>query len=471
MSVDLHRSASRAVRDAASFRDPAGFVYRRDGVIYRQIDASFADRWEAVVESGLLERLQAAGLLVGHTTAPIDLAFEPATAYAVIQPDEVQFISYPYEWSFSALRDAALLTLDAQSRASELGFSMRDASAFNVQFRDGRAILIDTLSFEPAESGAPWVAYRQFCEQFLAPLALMAYRDIRCGLLLRAHLDGIPLDYAVRLLPWRTRLNLGLGTHIHAHARAQHRYADAPAAAKASKVRMRPLQQAALLDSLRRTIEGLRWEPVGTEWADYAEHTSYDDEAAHAKDDIVRRFLAAAGGDVVWDLGANTGRFSQIAATAGRRVVAWDIDPAATESAYRWVRSTRETAILPLLGDVARPSPGLGWALAERRSMLERADADTTLALALIHHLAIGRNVPLPSLADLFARLAPNLIIEFVPREDPMVVRLLASREDVFVEYTEASFRTAFGRHFTIAEEAPIPGMTRTVFRMERRES
>ena len=470
MPIEDDGGDSQLEREPGSFRDPAGFVFRRDGVIHRQINTSFAARWEDLVASGLLERLQSAGTLIGHDVVPLDSAFEPRTAHAVLRPHPIDFISYPYEWSFGQMRDAALLTLDAQTQASEAGFTLRDASAYNVQFQGGRPILIDTLSFQRAEAEAPWSAYRQFCEHFLAPLALIAHRDARCRLMLRANLDGIPLDLAARLLPGRTRLNLGLGPHIHAHARAQRHYAHRPdAAASTSSVRMSPLKQAALVDSLRRTIEGLRWEPTGTEWADYADNTSYSAEAADAKDAIVREMLEAAGGSVVWDVGANTGRFSRIAASLGRRVIAWDIDPAATETHYRTVRREGVTTVLPLLADIAQPSPALGWALAERRSMLDRADADVVLALALVHHLAIGRNVPLSHMAEVFARLGANLIVEFVPREDAMVQRLLATREDVFQGYTEEGFREAFGCFFDIRQVVPIEGTQRTMFRLQRR--
>ncbi len=462
------RAEPRIQSDPASFRDPSGFIYRRDGVVYRQVNRSFADRWDALTADGLLDRLQARRMLIGHEVVEPEIAFERISAHVVLRPEPVDFISYPYEWSFGQLQDAALLTLAAQAEAMGAGFTLRDATAYNVQFNHGRPVLIDQLSFERAEPGAPWSAYRQFCEHFLAPLALMSHRDIRCGLMLRGHLDGIPLDLAGALLPGRTRLNLGLGSHIHAHSRAQRRYADAGAdeAAKARGRKLSPLQQAALLDSLRRTVGDLQWDPAGTEWADYAENTSYGSEAEAGKDVLVERFLRAAGGSVVWDLGANTGRFSQIAASLDRRVVAWDIDPAATELHYRRLRQEGTTTTLPLVVDLGNPSPALGWAHAERRSFVDRADADVVLALALVHHLAIARNVPLSRIAEFLARLAPGLIIEFVPKDDPMVRRLLATREDVFPDYTVDGFRAAFSRRFSIDAESPIEGTARVLFRM-----
>jgi SAM-dependent methyltransferase len=462
---------SRVQRDPGSFRDPSGFVFSRDGALLRQINSSFAADWDDLVTSGLLTTLQQSGLLIGHQPAPISAAASPDEAHAVIRPERVDFISYPYEWSFGMLRDAALLTLEAQAAAYEKGFTLRDATAYNVQFQRGRPILIDTLSFERAEAGAPWIAYRQFCEHFLAPLALMAHRDVRLGLMLRDYLDGIPLDLASRLLPGRTRWNLGLGPHIHAHARAQARFADqgTEAAAASRKTTVSPLKQRALIDSLQRTIRKLDWKPSGTEWADYAENTSYGEDATAVKDDLVRRLLGAAGGTVVWDLGANTGRFSRIAAALGRNVVAWDVDPAATERHYRLVRRDSTESVLPLVLDLANPSPGLGWAGEERRSLAERSNADVVLALALVHHLAIGRNVPLERIADYVAGLARGLVIEFVPKEDPMVRKLLATREDVFPDYTLDGFRAAFGARFEIAEEAPVTGTSRILFRLIRR--
>jgi SAM-dependent methyltransferase len=469
--VPVTAESDRARRDPGSFRDPSGFVYSRDGVLLRQINAAFATDWDDLVASGLLTTLQERGLLVGHDPAPIDAAAAPEMAHAVIRPERIDFISYPYEWSFGMLRDAALLTLDAQALAFEQGFTLRDATAYNVQFRRGRPVLIDTLSFERAEEGAPWIAYRQFCEHFLAPLALMAHRDVRLGLMLRDFIDGIPLDLAARLLPGRTRWNLGLGPHIHAHARAQARFADRgdEAAAATRRTSVSPLKQRALIDSLQRTIRKLDWTPEGTEWADYAENTSYGDDATMVKDDLVRRFLDAAGGEVVWDIGANTGRFSRIAADLGRHVVAWDVDPAATERHYRLIRRDGTESIVPLVLDLANPSPGLGWGGEERRTLEERSNADVVLALALVHHLAIGRNVPLDRIASYFARLAPGLVIEFVPKEDPMVRKLLATREDVFADYTLDGFRTAFGTVFDIAEDAPVTGTARVLFRMSRR--
>jgi SAM-dependent methyltransferase len=462
-------------RDPGSYRDPSGFVYRRGGRLLRQVNATFATEWDALVSSGLLADLQDGGLLIGHEIADHSLAAEPSRAHAVIAPEPLAFVSYPYEWTFGELRDAALLTLEVEARVRAAGFTLKDASAYNVQFRGGRPILIDTLSFERAVAGRPWMAYRQFCQHFLAPLALMAYRDARLGLLLREFVDGLPLDLASRLLPARTRLRFGLLSHLHLHARADRKYDRATRLAGGSADGSRPtptmseLRRAALNDSLRSAVTKLRWQPVGTEWADYAENTSYGAEAAAAKDRAVDAILRSSKARRVWDLGANTGRFSRIAAALDKEVVAFDIDPGAAERHYQQVRSDRTERVLPLVMDIANPSPGLGWANVERSGLLERASADVVMALALVHHLAISRNVPLPAIAELFAGLAPEAIVEFVPKADPMVQFLLSSREDVFADYTLEGFRAAMASAFDTLSELPLDDSPRIMFHLRRR--
>ena len=456
--------------DPASFRDPSGFVFRREGTLYRQVQASGAGDWAAFTSTGLYERLAADQLIVEHRDEPLELAALPGSV-AVIRPRQIDFISYPYEWSFSQLKEAALLTIELQSRALDVGMRLKDASAYNIQLDAGRPILIDSLSFEVASATEPWPAYRQFCEHFLAPLALIAHRDSRCGLMLRDFIDGIPIDLAARLLPWRTRLNLGLSAHIHLHAGAQRRAADeAPPTSGAAKGQRRISEtgQRALLDSLRRTVDGLRWQP-SSHWSGYASATSYSDAGTTSKGDIVRDMLAAVDGRTAWDVGANVGVYSAMAAEAGYRVIAWDQDAASVDAHWSRVGGDGNSAVLPLVLDLSNPSPALGWGLEERASFLERGEPDVMLALALVHHLAIGNNVPLAGVASLFARMAPRAIVEFVPKEDPMTRRLLAARRDIFDQYSIEGFREAFGGPFRIVREASVDDSPRTIFLMERR--
>jgi hypothetical protein len=473
VDAGLTPAAQEAGVDPASFRDPAGYVFRRDGALYRAIQPMAAADWAAFTEGGLAADLIVRGLLIDHEPASVELAPRPGAVH-VIKPRQLALISYPYEWAFSQLREAALLTLEVQRRALAADMWLRDASAYNVQFDAGRPILIDSLSFEPADLSAPWPAYRQFCKHFLAPLALMAHRDVRCGLMLRDFIDGLPLDLATGLLPGRTRLG-GLLPHLHLHAAADRRTQTAQitgaADEKAEQARARPMNRTrheALLDSLRRTVEGLRLE-LGGHWLSYTHQTSYSQAGMASKREIVERMLAAAGGSVVWDLGANVGTYSDLAAGPGRLVIAFDMDASVTELHWRNLSTEQRASVLPLVMDLANPSPALGWAHAERRSLLQRGPADVAMALALVHHLAIGNNVPLPLVAELLAGAGRKVIVEFVPREDPMTQQLLAARRDIFTDYTLDGFRAALAPHFSVVEEAAVADSLRTIFLLERR--
>jgi ribosomal protein L11 methylase PrmA len=451
-----------------SFRDPSGFVYTRDGTPYRQVNLGFRQQFEGFLASGLYDELVGEGLLVPHEQVGLELS-ATSDAYAVLRPERIAFISYPYEWSFGQLQDAALLTLEIQERALAHGFTLRDSSAYNVQFRGGRPVFIDTLSFEPLEEGKPWVAYKQFCEHFLVPLTLMSARDVRCAALLRTYLDGIPLDLGSRLLPRRTWASLATVLHIHLHAWAQGRYAGRAVSSAPKHRRMSRTALLRLVKNLGTAVRRLSWQPSGTEWADYAKDHNYSEAAARSKRAMVLAHLRGSGAETIWDLGANTGEYSRAAREVASLVVSFDMDPAAVERNYRRVRQERETGILPLLVDLVNPSPAQGWGGHERLSLEERGPADAVLALALIHHLAIGHNLPLERIASYLKRLGRLLIIEFVPKNDTQVKRLLVSRPDIFPEYTKEGFEHAFRRHYDIKAVARIEESERWLYCMSRR--
>ena len=455
-------------RLGGSFRDPSGFLFHRDGVLYRQVEPAYSEAYDLLLSSGLYAELVADGLLIAHQEVSLELALSTG-ACRVLRPEIVRFISYPYSWCFSQLRDAALTTLAIQRRALARGMILKDASAYNIQFNDGHPVLIDTLSFEPYREGDTWVAYRQFCQHFLAPLLLMSRRDVRLAGLLRVHLDGIPLDMASALLPRRTWLRFSTLLHVHLHARSIVRHAGTPHRDSSLDRPMSRTGLLGLIDNLESAIRALAWRPEGTEWADYESQHNYGERGMEEKRRIVRELLAALAPTTVWDLGANTGAFSRIAADLGAQVVAFDADPAAIERAYVQGRSVGERRILPLLMDLTNPSPALGWAHGERMSLVSRGAAQVVLALALVHHLAISNNVPLGDIASFFASLAPELIIEFVPKTDPQAQRLLVSRRDIFSEYDQDSFEREFGRRYEIVGAQPICGTDRRLYHMTRR--
>lgn len=453
---------------SASFRDPSGFMFQEAGVWLRQVNERYRADYELLFSSGLYAELVAAKRLIPHEELP-----DREGAWKVLRPRQIETLSYPYEWSFSQLKDAALATLAIQASALAKGMSLKDATAYNIQFLDGRPVFIDTLSFERLEEGRPWVAYRQFCQHFLAPLALMAKTDIRLSQLSRVHIDGVPLDLAVALLPWSTRLSFGLGLHLHAHAAAQKKHgggSDAPASLPAKSAAFSKTAFLATIDSLQSAVQALDWQPAGTEWADYYErNNNYGDSGLQEKEKAVGAMLDALAPKTVWDLGANTGRMSRLAAVRGANVVAWDIDPACVEANWRQVVRAGETNVLPLLQDLTNPSGGIGWAGRERMSVAERGPVDVVMALGLIHHLAISNNVPLQRIAAFLAELGRAVILEFVPKEDSQVVKLLATREDIFPAYNRAGFEAACAQHFSVEAAVEIPGTCRTLYRLRAR--
>jgi hypothetical protein len=451
----------------ASFRDPSGFLFRQNDTIYRQVNLVYKDDYDHLMDSGLYQALVGDNLLIPHGEVGIEPPV-PEIAYKIIRPEVIPFISYPYEWCFSQLRDAALTTLKIQRKALDFGMSLRDSSAYNIQFKNGRPIFIDTLSFGKYREGQPWVAYRQFCQHFLAPLALMSYKDIRLSQLLCIYIDGLPLDLTGCLLPWRTRLRFSLLSHIHLHARSQKHFADKPI--NVGQHRMSRYAFLGILNSLESTVKKLKWQPGGTEWADYYQDTNYSPQAFEHKKTIVAGFLDRVRPATVWDLGANVGIFSRLASDRGTPTVSFDVDPAAVEKNYLDCVARGDTNILPLVIDLTNPSPGIGWENKERMSLKERGPADAVLALALVHHLAISNNVPLSRIAGFLSDISHWLIIEFIPKTDSQIQRLLATREDIFPDYTQEAFQKEFGKLFNITHSVPIKDSQRTLYLMQRRE-
>jgi hypothetical protein len=453
-----------------SFRDPAGFVYTQQGDLRRQVNLVYRDHYDRLMDSGLYNELVEARLLVPHEELMAE-GWEPDRAYKVIRPEPIEFISYPYEWSFSQYKDAALATLEIQRRALERGMTLKDCSAYNLQFHRGGPVFIDTLSFEIHREGEPWVGYRQFCEHFLAPLALMALRDHRLNQLSRANIDGIPLDLAVRLLPARSWLRWGLVLHLRLHERLQRAHTTQPVKKPATPGRMSVSRNAllGLIDSLASTVRGLRWRPAGGGWASYEEDLPYTAEGFDRKVRIVRELIERARPRTVWDLGANTGHFSRIAAESGASTIAFDFDPACIDKAYRDVRARDETRLLPLVLDLFNPSPASGWMNRERNSIFERGRPEMVVALALIHHLAFVGNQPMENLAEFFRGLAPWLLIEFVPESDPQVRLLAEQRAGIHHEYTRETFEQCFGKHFLIIASEPVTERGRLLYLLRRR--
>jgi hypothetical protein len=452
---------------ASSYRDPAGFVFTMDGVVYRQVNKSAKPEFELLHSSGLYDALIKNELMVAHqVVSNLKGLLSDTNRHAVIRPEKIPFISYPYEWSFPQLKAAALLTLSIQKLALSHGMILKDASAYNVQFIGKQPVFIDTLSFAPYEEGQAWLGYRQFCEHFLIPLALAHFSTEQALPMLQTYLEGVPLNLAVGLLPRKAKFKKGLLAHIYLHERAQRKHQGS--GTKTATTPTRKVSKFALnglMSSLEASISALHPPKTATEWGEYYEFTNYDKQAFTDKAKLVDAFIGKLKSkpQTAWDIGANNGEFSEIAAKYGAYTIAWDIDAKAVAKNYL-NKKTYPGLMLPLVQDIAVPSPSIGWELSERDSLFSRGPADVVLALAVVHHLAIGRNAPLPKIAELMSKIGKNVIIEFIPKQDSKVQQLLSSRKDIFPDYDAENFEKAMSQHFKLIEKKQISHSKRWLY-------
>lgn len=452
--------------EPGSFRDRDGFVFKQDGEYYRAIRQSFASKWDALLASGLYEELVSEGKLVALEEKSKDLLPElKEELHKIYKAQTLPFISYPGEWSFSQLKQAALLSLYIQRKAIERGFCLKDASAYNVQFIGNQAVFIDSLSFDTYNETEPWQAYGQFCRHFLAPLLLQTYGVPEAHSFFLTHLDGVPLELCAKLLPWKSKFNLLAYTHIHLHAKMEKKHAD-DRVLKLQNFHYSKKKQLSLLEHLEMGIKELKITGQASNWTAYYDSFSYTKEGFEAKQLFVKRHCQNLKGRMCLDLGANSGVFSFIAAEHFEQVVACDSDTTVLQS----IRLQKKPNVLTLKVDLNNPLPAYGWQSRERQSFIERAkNNDLTLALALVHHLCIGNNLPFTLLAEFFSDLSRNLIIEFVPKDDQQVKKLLVSRKDIFSDYTKSNFEKAFLQHYDKVEELELPDSARVLYLYRRK--
>lgn len=462
-----------AAADPGSFRDPRGRVHHRDGRVFRTLSSAAAEDFDRVQATGLLDDLVRRGDLVSSRQANAADVGEAATgASRVLEHERIPFVSYPYEWGFAMLRAAALLHLRVQRLALERGVALSDATAYNVQFVGPRPVFIDVLSFRPYREGELWAGHRQFCEQFLNPLLLRALLGVAPNAWLRGSLEGISATEIVRLIPRRRWLSRDVLAHVVLPARFQRDSGGEDGTRVAEAIAEAALPRAAfdrMLAGLERWIGGLAPADGGaTTWSDYERSRGYAPNEVERKRRFVREWAAEAKPGLVCDVGCNVGEFSEAALEGGAGyAVGLDLDLGALDAAF--ARATeRGLRFLPIFGDVANPTPSQGFAERERAGLGARLPADGVLALGLVHHLAIGRNVPLDLVLDWLVDAAPAGVVEFVPKADPMVGRLLRLREDVFPGYVETAFVAALERRARIERAETITASGRRLFAFRR---
>ena len=455
--------------DPGSFRDWDSRVFYEDGRVLRALSRTGFEDWEAVARSRFFAEAVATGRIV--ETREVDdfaLGDSPlAETAAVLEHERVPFVSYPYEWPFSMLKDAALLQLELLGRALAEDLTLKDASSYNVQWRGSQPLFIDVGSFERLPEGEPWQGYRQFCMLFLNPLLLQAYKGVPFQPWLRGSLAGISPVEARRLMSARDLFRRGVLPHVVLHARLERKHAESGRDVKGElrKAGFRKELIAANVRRLEKLVRGLEWKAGRTEWSDYGVTTSYVDEDARRKEDFVREVVHSRAWELVWDLGCNEARFSRVAAENAGYVVAVDADAAVVDRAYRELAAEGSTKVLSLVADVTDPSPGLGWGGRERLPLEERGRPQLTLCLAVLHHIAISGNVPVPEFLSWLARLGTALVIELPTRDDPRVAALLArKRPGAHPDYDREPFERALGERFDVERSLELAGATRILY-------
>jgi len=470
----LRKPRPRIIREPGSFRDPSGGIFEADARIFRFLTGESAADFEAFLNSGLYQQLTASGAVVESTR--VGLSAEPELyevaddTQLIVEHPRIPFISYPYEWPFEMLRAAGELQIDLTKRAFDAGYSVKDATPYNVQFHGAKPVFIDVASFEPRKPGTAWRAYSQFCRMFLNPLLLQSATGVPFQPWLRSAIDGIDVEQLGPLLPMGRKLRPKTFVDVVLQSWLNKRFGNNEALLrKVATQQVSDKTVAAMIDRAAKQLHGLKRKGGKTVWGDYETgKTHYSSTAERFKEQFVREKLTEAKPSVTWDLGCNAGQYSLIAADASDYVIAMDFDELAVGRLYERIAGKR-TNILPLIVDLTNPSPGQGWAGKERKALLDRGHADWALALALVHHLAIGGNVPLHYIAEWLAQAADNVVLEFVPKSDPMVKRLLLTREDVFSDYTPLGFEHSIAPYFSVCERVAIPESDRLLYVLSRR--
>jgi SAM-dependent methyltransferase len=447
-----------AVQHPASYRDPAGFLFTQEDILYRAVQPAYAATYEHFKTKGLYDELVQGRQIIPHEeVSRYNAGFN---AYKILKPRQLDAWSYPYEWSFSQLKDAALLTLQLALTGLEHGMILKDANAYNIQFLAGKPLLIDSLSFDLYEEGRPWAAFRQFCDHFLNPLLALQALPALSPAILMAYPDGIPLVLIARMLPWKKRLSMNYQLYV---------YLAAATFKRAGKERALTIPKKKIIQNitqLKDFITGLQLKPARSAWNHYYEKTILSRQYLEHKTGVVRLLLETMKPRRVTDVGCNTGAFSVLAAAIADEVIAMDSDALSVEQLYLEGHAN----IYPIVADIACPTPALGWANTERKPLAERIGADAVMALAVVHHLALSKNIPLSFISCLFASIAREwLIIEFVPKQDPRAQLLLAGKGDIFPEYNQAAFETIFANDFMIEWVIPMDGSERLLYVMSKR--
>ena len=453
--------------EAGSFRDRQGRVFYSGEQVFRALSTKAWKDWQRLSATRFFKEYSARGLIIPtrEATDAAPQALEGNWA-GVLEHHKIPFVSYPYEWCFGMLQDAALLQLDLLLASLREDMVLKDASSYNIQWMGSQPVFIDTGSFEEFRQGQPWAGYRQFSQLFLFPLLLQSYKDLPFQPLLRGRVDGISAADCNAIMSLRDLFRSGVLSHVYLQSKLEKRYGTAGTDVRKAlhTAGFKKELITANLRKLRKLVSRLQWNPSGSTWSEYASDNTYSDSDTRHKRRFVQKLAAAHPRSLVWDLGCNTGVYSRIAAANSDYVVSIDADQLAVERLYRQLKEEKNSKVLPLVNELADYSPDLGWRGSERRGLTSRDKPDLILALALIHHMVISANIPVSEFVSWLAETGGELVLEFVDKSDPMVQTLLRNKDDQYADYEKGFLEKNLKRFYRIERQEELESKSRTLY-------
>jgi len=457
-------------RPSNSLYDPSGFVYQNQGRVFRVILRQAEKDWQHFVKSGLFLKLQEKKYLQPSEILPLQNC-DYKEAVAFIEHKKIPCISYPYEWSFSMLRDAALFHLDVLYQCIQEGFITKDGSSYNIQFLGVNPIFIDLLSFIPYKGSSPWLGFTQFCQLFLFPLFISSYKRIPFQPWLKNELEGIDVFTTRRFFSLADILKPGLFSNVFLGAQFQKRFSQQKESlfdqiSSARVINERTI--GSLILRLQKTIKSLPLPKLPSLWEKYEEDNIYNIKDRKAKHQFVSEVVGIVRPTLILDLGTNRGEYVIPQSSRSNYIVAVDNDYQAIDSLYQRLKNKGIKNILPLVEDIVNPSPPGGWNLRQHQSFFSRLKPDIVLALALIHHIVVRNNIPLKNFVEWIVKLSPNLVIEFITKKDPMLRVLLKEKEDVYFDYNVEAFEKYLSQRGKIIKKHKLSSNSRILYFFRR---
>lgn len=446
-----------------SFKDYSARVFQREGIYYRAILPEYTAEYDHLMTSGLYAELEESKLLNPHQEVELPTVYQ---TYKILYPQQIDFLSLPFEWCYSQWRKVILAYLEINLIALKYGMILKDATPYNFCLQGGKAVLFDTSSFAFFKEPNYWIAYRQFCEEMLGPFALMHYRGMQWGCLTLASHQGLPLDFISQNLPKKSYLNLSCLLHLHLHAKTYQK----PGKQKDNSTGFTKEKLIEVFLLIKGTVQ--KWNnyhQYPTYWSEYYDIDIETEEYLYDKQKTVKSYLQSCNAQSVLDLGANTGKFSELACNYADRVIALEFDKKCVDQIEKKIEETRNKKLHTLLGDLSQTSPDFGLGGKEHPSIFKRAKSDLVLVLALVHHLTLTKMIPFELITDLVYEFSNRyVLIEFIENSDPKVNLLLQNNQKYYP--TKDEFELIIQKKFKLLQKKTLDKSVRTLYLLEKYE-